>query len=265
MTRRRFIFTDRAAKKLYASPEFNGSSEEYAARGNCHDSCDLSAPDLLKMFQVNDQNSFLRACDEAQRHYHSVLPGHRSIPVIEAALDQLTELWADETIFIIDGQLVPAPFNWPGSINKLSEHLNATAKIMQALLAQSGIHHTCLLEYRQELKISNAELAIIQGYLNACRDEDYQNEDENITNTVEFPDGKQMDIKCCGVQDGPSWTEAVLFDQHGQQLAYTEVCEHYMGSWELEHDGIIYAVDVTTEGNMLSLHPTQIKMFSDPK
>ena len=68
-----------------------------------------------------------------------------------------------------------------------------------------------------------------------------------ITYTVQFPDGKQMDIKCCGCQDEPSWTEAVLFDEDGSQLCCTEPGDSFDGPWELQYAGIRYTVTIKTE------------------
>ena len=65
--------------------------------------------------------------------------------------------------------------------------------------------------------------------------------------TVQFPDGKQMDIKCCGCQDEPSWTEAVLFDEDGSQLCCTEPGDSFGGPWELQYEGIRYTVTIKTE------------------
>ena len=87
----------------------------------------------------------------------------------------------------------------------------------------------------------------INGYLHAASEDAYQSEDHTITYTVQFADGKQMDIKCCGCQDEPSWTEAVLFDEDGSQLCCTEPGDSFDGPWELQHAGIRYTVTIKTE------------------
>lgn len=61
----------------------------------------------------------------------------------------------------------------------------------------------------------------IKGYLNAKSEDEFQNEDDTITYTAVFPDGKQMDVKCCGSQDEVSWREAVLFDRNGSESSKT--------------------------------------------
>ena len=87
----------------------------------------------------------------------------------------------------------------------------------------------------------------INGYLHAASKDEYQSEDHTITYTVQFPDGKEMDIKCCGTQDGPSWTEAVLFDEYGNQLCCTEPDYSFDGPWELQYEGICYTVNIKTD------------------
>lgn len=257
MIRRKFIFADHAAKKLYASPEFNGSMEEYQARGVSLDACDLSVLELQKLFQVNSLEAFNSACETAQNHYYSVLGRDTYLAAVEVSPDQLCDLQADEIIFVINGQLIPAYLGWDGNMTGLCTHIDNMAKIAQTLTALFDGQGICALEYHQVLKISDQELDVIQRYLSAVREDDYQSPDNIITHTAQFPDGMQMDIKCCGSQDGPSWTEAVLFDQNGQELTCTEVCEEYMRLWELEYSGIKYFVFVTNTGNVLRLSPSQ--------
>lgn len=98
--------------------------------------------------------------------------------------------------------------------------------------------------YQQTLYISAFESEQINKYLHAKSDDEYQGEDGTIIHTARFPDGKEMDIKCCGCRDDPSWTEAVLFDANGYELTCSGVCEEYEGLWELEYEGVVYAVNV---------------------
>ena len=51
------------------------------------------------------------------------------------------------------------------------------------------------------LRISRREAKIMNGYLRAKNAEEFQDEDHTISHTVVFPDGKQMDVKCCGAQE----------------------------------------------------------------
>ena len=47
-----------------------------------------------------------------------------------------------------------------------------------------------------ELEIPGSVMKQINGYLHAASKDEYQSEDHTITYTVQFPDGKEMDIKC---------------------------------------------------------------------
>lgn len=247
MTRRRFIFVDQAGKQLYISPEFNGSQDEYAHRGNCMDSCDLTYQGLFKLFQVASLNAFKTACTEAQDHYHSFLGKTGPEPDSVLALKQLPALKDDEVIFIINGRQYTTPPCWDGTMDTLCNQLNHTAAVAKALAAVSQAQAAVSLTYRQNLQITNCQYSTIQGFLHAAAESEVQGEDNTITYTAVFPDGIEMDIKCCGSRDGPSWTEAVLFD-HGTEAACSEVCEEFLGTWELEHDGILYITEVSVEG-----------------
>ena len=107
--------------------------------------------------------------------------------------------------------------------------------------------HVKSLGRTAELEIPRDAMEQISGYLHAASEDAYQSEDHTITYTVQFPDGKQMDIKCCGCQDEPSWTEAVLFDEDGSQLCCTEPGDSFDGPWELQYAGIRYTVTIKTE------------------
>jgi len=98
--------------------------------------------------------------------------------------------------------------------------------------------------YQKILYVPSSVLQTINRYLQAESKAEYQGEDDTITYTVKFPDGKEMDIKCCGCQNDPSWTEAVLFDELGDQLTCSGVEEEFEGPWELEYEGAHYCVDV---------------------
>ncbi len=61
---------------------------------------------------------------------------------------------------------------------------------------------------------------------------------ETITHTAKFPDGRQMDVKCC--HGDPAWTEAVLFNDRGEELCCTEAAEDYEGEWTIGYGGVEY-------------------------
>lgn len=97
------------------------------------------------------------------------------------------------------------------------------------------------------VKVPKSVMDTVKGYLNAKSEDEFQDEDNTITYTAVFPDGKQMDVKCCGCQDEASWTEAVLFDKNGCELCCSEPGDEYADTWELEHEGVKYVAVVKTE------------------
>ena len=111
------------------------------------------------------------------------------------------------------------------------------------------------MEYTQTIKVSKKDFETINHYLTVQpkTEEDAQSEDDTIVYSASFPDGKSIDVKCCGVQfedggENTSWTEAVLFDKDGHEIAYTDVCEEFLGKWELEDEkGNTYIADVVVE------------------
>ena len=108
----------------------------------------------------------------------------------------------------------------------------------------SGRSITLTPAFVKHLRISQREAELVNGYLQAKTAEQFQDENHTIFHTVEFLDGKQMDIKCCGAQDESSWTEAVLFNGSGSELCHSEVSDRYDGIWELEYRGRRYVTIV---------------------
>lgn len=111
------------------------------------------------------------------------------------------------------------------------------------------------VEYRSTLYLSDAARKTIEGFLNAKSEDEYQGEDNTITYTVRFPDGKEMDVKCCGCQEESSWTEAVLFDEKGCQLTYTDVSDEFVGIWELTYKDATYIVEVKVSDSGAEIQP----------
>lgn len=102
--------------------------------------------------------------------------------------------------------------------------------------------------YKEVYKLSLREAKIIEDYLNASDEDEHLSEDETITHTVYFPDGCQMDIKCCGTDNGTAFAEAVLFNKNGGQMAYSEPEDEYLGTWTLKYNGTTYTVTVDVIG-----------------
>lgn len=259
MTRRMFIYVDNKERKLYASPEFNGDKLEYTQRGAILDSCDLTKDQLFRLFEVKTFSDFQKACSEAQRHFHSFLDRAVSakelLPVTEMEVSELPNLYADERVFILeDGRHFVAPADWDGRMESLYEMAREAAHssvcLAQSLNRLVTGQELGYLNYCEGIMISKAESDIINGYLYARSEAQYQGEDNTITKSVIFPDGMCMDVKCCGSKDVPSWTEAVLFDRCGNEVAHTEVFDEFEDIWELEHDGILYTVIIKKEGTL---------------
>lgn len=97
--------------------------------------------------------------------------------------------------------------------------------------------------YEMVLVITENDAKEIQDNLETAG---LQDRNTTITKTVIFPNGMEMDIKCCPATDETSWTEAVLFLPTGGECCFTEPDEEFLGPWELECDGITYRVEVQT-------------------
>ena len=100
------------------------------------------------------------------------------------------------------------------------------------------------------IKISNAEMNLINDLLNLTGDEIYQKygykRDETITHTAKFPNEIEADIKLVISEEGHPYTEGVLF-HNGFELTCTEPDEEYEGEWNFTHNGIGYTVIVEAE------------------
>ena len=97
----------------------------------------------------------------------------------------------------------------------------------------------------QTIKISNAEMQLINNLLNMTGDEIYQKygykRDETITHTAKFPNGIEADIKLVICEEETPYTEGVLF-HNGCELTHTEPNVEYDGAWNFEYDGTEYTV-----------------------
>lgn len=95
------------------------------------------------------------------------------------------------------------------------------------------------------LYISEKRAETIEKYL---RGEELQGMGASLSETVVFPDFYYMDIRCCGTEDD-SFTEAILYDRDGKEVALTEPCDAFTGCWELEDEisGTTYRVHVMTK------------------
>lgn len=99
--------------------------------------------------------------------------------------------------------------------------------------------------YEKTIILTKHEYKLITDALN---DPEAMGEDDTISVTAKFDNGYNMDIKCCGARDDVAWTEAVLFDENGVQVTYSEPDSSILGDWELDDwDGNTYRVKVEYE------------------
>ena len=110
-----------------------------------------------------------------------------------------------------------------------------------------------MAKYEKTIRIAKSKLDKINKYLTVEPEDEYEclGEEMAIVATVNFGEGMEMDIKCCGVQyqEGESnlaWSEAVLF-KNGSEVCCTEPSDEFEGEWELEYDGDKYVVHVEAE------------------
>lgn len=127
------------------------------------------------------------------------------------------------------------------------EHIQAAKEELKQIWQEELCRRSGKTICAAVLSIPCSVMDQINGYLNAATEEAYQGEDNTITYTAHFPDGKQMDVKCCGCRDEASWTEAVLFDEYGGQLCYSDPADEYDGPWALEDEGVEYIVHIAVE------------------
>lgn len=100
-------------------------------------------------------------------------------------------------------------------------------------------------EYKVNVAVDSVLLQQVNKWLTARAPEEFQNENNTVSVTAVFPDGCEMDIKCCGCQSEPSWTEAVLFNAKGGELCCTDPSDRFAGEWKLEHDETSYIATLT--------------------
>ena len=106
------------------------------------------------------------------------------------------------------------------------------------------------MTYEKTIKISKNAAEKIRKYLTEepANESECLSEDEIISETANFGNGIEMDIKCCGVQfqegeNNTAWSEAVLFD-NGSEVSCTEPCDEFIGDWELEYKDNKYIAHV---------------------
>jgi hypothetical protein len=96
------------------------------------------------------------------------------------------------------------------------------------------------MNYEQTILINASQAKQIQDWLSDNPQYPLK-EDDTFSETAIFPNGFEMDIKCCGSNDSPAWTEAVLF-LNGSECCCTEPSDNYFGDWTIEYEGDTFTV-----------------------
>lgn len=99
------------------------------------------------------------------------------------------------------------------------------------------------MKYEQTIELDKTSLKNLEEWLTDNQGDHRLPEDQTFTRTAVFPNGYEIDVKCCGSDEGTAWTEAVLF-LHGSECCCTEPCEEYLGDWKLSHNGNDFTVHV---------------------
>lgn len=103
--------------------------------------------------------------------------------------------------------------------------------------------------YEQTITLGPGKLKVLNYWLtDNSGSSERLNEDDVYSLIASFPDAIDMDIKCCGTQEGVAWTEAVLF-KDGSEISHTDVSDEFLGDWELEYNDNVYRVHVVEETN----------------
>jgi hypothetical protein len=81
MTRRKVLFRDTENTCCWVTPEFNGDRSELREKGS-RDSCDKDWQEIFEEFKnVKTLPEFEKMNAQAQKYYHSHLPGTKILPV----------------------------------------------------------------------------------------------------------------------------------------------------------------------------------------
>ncbi len=105
------------------------------------------------------------------------------------------------------------------------------------------------------LALPHKEAEIINGFLNAEAKSDFQGKDNIITHSVHFPDGAIMDMHCIGCDNDPSWCQSILYKRllgnaTLSDVDSTDVEDEFLGTNQLEADGVTYIVTVVDGGDI---------------
>jgi hypothetical protein len=123
-------------------------------------------------------------------------------------------------------------------------HIKQLIEKLENLLEENTNHEKTIKIDNEDTANMLRELTELTG--NESYDRFGYNADETIVKTAKFDNGYEMDIKLVvSDNDNYNWTEAVLFDNNGNQISYTEPSDTFFGELYLEDDnGNTYTVMV---------------------
>lgn len=84
------------------------------------------------------------------------------------------------------------------------DHIRAAEETLKQIWQEKVCQYSGKIVCATVLTIPRSVMDQINDYLNADTEDAYQGEDNTITYTARFPDGKEMDVKCCGCRDESS-------------------------------------------------------------
>lgn len=85
---------------------------------------------------------------------------------------------------------------------------------------------------------------ICKEYLELLNEPGTMDEYETYSHTAVFSNGYQADIKLCSGGEDYNWTEAVLFNEKGGEVACSEPSDELLGLWEFDDGDNHYSVIV---------------------
>lgn len=99
-------------------------------------------------------------------------------------------------------------------------------------------------EYTQTILVPNRIAIDINQYLQAIYPSEYQGKDNILSFSTRFPDNMRMDIRCHGRDDGPSWADAILFDETETEICHSPKSDEFFDIWTFVENKTRYNVIV---------------------
>ena len=114
------------------------------------------------------------------------------------------------------------------------------------------------MTYDQTIHVDAQDASYLEHWTKSNDGDKRLTEDETFSRTAIFHDEIEIDVKCCGNDEGTAWTEAVLF-HHGSECACTEPCEDFFGDWSFDYEGDTFIVHVINDGKTKKPAPQPAK------